>query len=982
MYRPPPPPRGLTAAILSFACCLPAVHGQTAGAETASDGQVHELSPFEVNTTSDKGYYASNAITGSRINVRIQDLPMNIEVLTSEFIEDTGSTNLRDSLRYSAGILLQSQNDAYGGGFDSFGNVNNPEQSSADKSASSFKIRGFVTENTLRNGFRRQHATDTINIDRIEVVRGPNALLYGVGNFGGVVNYLPKAPLPKMQTTLSLGYGADNWQRASLDTTGPLPGHFGYRLTAAWEEAEDWTDLNNRSHFFFSPVVEWNWRKTRVLADFEYGEREDNAIGFKSVRAPTLEGVPIFQADRLETYGFLEFPGKDPRTFRWSGPDTYLLTDAWNANVQLQQGITDDLHLLLGYNHSFTRYDFRDVFAGITTNPSAVRAQPFKDTIQAIQIIDGKSSDVMIDVPNAVLQYNWSGALEESSWDQFRAELNFQKRLFERSRWLSSDHSVLLGYSWESKDTAVTGFRTKSPDGDNWMYKNPTDSSYIRFDTQADGSPGLPYEPYDVYGNVAANEGVYLVWSARLFKERLFLVAGIRQDTTRNEDGYYGVLGSRAGISYFPDAQVRKRATQLGASFEVVPGWSVYAVKSEGVEPNFGGARDGLGRAIDSVVADMNEVGLKVNLDDGRFAATVSLFKIKRAGLPFSYWWAPAPARGQFRANDPIIYRMDEWIPANKPDNRYLQAALAEWNQAVAAGAVYLKASADGRATYTYLNASTAEGAAFLDRVFAELNAEFAQPRDQRTDNDPWPGWLYNGFDDPEVNTAAEDWSSGDFYQTISDQSTGWEAQLIFTPNDALQVVLNYSNVRRQVTDPGGFVTYPFAEGNWDRWATWYFPNSNWGLGGVQPQEAYPGRQDGLPSADTASWTGLGWGKGEALDDTPRHVVSWWAMYRLQGDALAGLQLGLGGIWESRREYASAFTSAGQKKQNETGTAIKAFTDPRWTINGMVKYGWTGKRGYDAFVQLNVDNILDDTGQYGLIYAPGRTWRLNVGFTF
>jgi outer membrane receptor protein involved in Fe transport len=967
---------------LSCACCLPVASAQDEDADDAGSGQVFELSPFEVSTAGDRGYYASNAITGSRIDVRIQDLPMNIEVVTSEFIEDTGSTNLRDSLRYSAGILLQSQNDAFGGGFDSFGNVNNPEQSSADKSNSSFKIRGFVTENTLRRGFRRQHATDTVNIDRIEVVRGPNALLYGVGNFGGVVNYMPKEPLPYFQTTLTAGIGSDNWFRSSLDTTGPLPAGLGYRLTAAWEETDDWTELNNSEHFFVSPVLEWNWKKTKIIADFEYGEREDRAIGFKSVRAPTLEGVPIFEADRLETYGFLEFEGKDPRTFRWSGPDTYLFTDAWNANIELQQGITDDLYLLAGYNHSFTRFDFRDVFGGIATDSAAPRAQPFKDTIQAIQIIDGKTSDVVIPVDNAVLQYNWTGAIEENSWDQVRTELNYSKRLFEGNRWLASSHSLLLGYSWESKQTDVESFLTDSPDGDNWMYKNPTDSSYLRFARQADGSPSLPFEANTLSGNVASNEGIYLVYSARLFKDRLFFVGGVREDTTRNEDGYFETIGSRAGRTFFPDAEVTKRSTQLGVSFEVVPGWTVYGVKSEGVEPNFGGARDGLGRALDSVVADMSEVGLKINLDDGRIAATISVFKIEREGLPFSYWWAPAPARGQFRTADDIIYRMDEWIPANKPDNRYLQAALDEWNAAVASGAVYPKDSEDGRSTFTYLNASTAEGAAFLDKVFAELNAEFALPRDQRTDNDPWPGFLYNGFDDPEVNTAAEDWSTGDFFQTISDQSEGWEAQVIWSPNDAFQLVLNYSNVRREVTDAGAFVTYPYAEGNWDRWATWYFPNTNWGLAGVEPDVAYPGRDDGLPSEDTANWTGIGWGKGEALDDTPEHAISWWGMYQFQSDQLRGLQLGIGGTWESKREYASAFTSAGQKKQNETGTSIKAYTDPRLTISAMLKYDWTFGDDNSAYVQLNVDNALDDTDQYGLVYAPGRSWKLNMGVTF
>ncbi|HSH09790.1 MAG TPA: TonB-dependent receptor plug domain-containing protein, partial [Oceanipulchritudo sp.] len=320
---------GLIGALLPQA----SVFGQAdAGETTATSSEVFELSPFEVSTSDDRGYYASNAISGSRIAVPIQDMPLTIEVVTSEFIEDTGATDLRDTLKYSAGILLQSQNDAFGS-FDNLGNVNNPEGATGDKGDSSFKIRGFVVENTLRNGFRRQNATDTINIDRVEVIRGPSALLYGVGNFGGVVNYITKTPLPEFQEQFLVSVGSDGYQRASMDTTGPLfSDKLGYRLTAAYQDSDSWTDLNTREHFFISPVIQWKpWKRVKLTLDLEYGKADEDAVSFMSVRAPTLEGVPITQTDRLETYGFLEFPGKDVRTFRWSGPDSYLDTLAKNG---------------------------------------------------------------------------------------------------------------------------------------------------------------------------------------------------------------------------------------------------------------------------------------------------------------------------------------------------------------------------------------------------------------------------------------------------------------------------------------------------------------------------------------------------------------------------------------------------------------------------------------------------------------------------
>ena len=367
----------------------------------------------------------------------IQDLPLTIEVITSEFIEDTGSTDLRAALRYSAGIILQSQNDAFTVPSGGFGNVNNPEGATANKSDSSFKIRGFVTNNTLRNGFRRQHATDTINIARVEVVRGPSAILYGVGNFGGVVNYLTKRPLQRREETFTLGIGNDNWRRASLDVTGPINDYVGYRLTAAYEDREHFTELNERNHWFVSPVLEWRpFRQTTLTVDFEAGQANDKAIGFLSVRSPTLEGIPIFQTDRLETFGLLEFEGRDPRTFRWSGPDTYLRTDTWNLNIDLQQGFGEKVNFRLGFNKSSTTFEWRDVFGGISVNPSNVRALPFRDTIRARQIIDGAGTDVFVDVDNAVLQYNWAGSIDSTDWEQIRAEINFRDRFFRARQFL------------------------------------------------------------------------------------------------------------------------------------------------------------------------------------------------------------------------------------------------------------------------------------------------------------------------------------------------------------------------------------------------------------------------------------------------------------------------------------------------------------------------------------------------------------------
>src|SRR5271157_5637102 len=127
------------------------------------------LDPFTVTTTKDKGYSATNEISGSRVDTAIKDIPISIDVITSEFISDIGATDLRSALSYQAGIMTRTQNDLENtaGSINGItygpGGVNNPQGATANTDQSQFKIRGFITDNTLRDGFLRLSGVDTVN---------------------------------------------------------------------------------------------------------------------------------------------------------------------------------------------------------------------------------------------------------------------------------------------------------------------------------------------------------------------------------------------------------------------------------------------------------------------------------------------------------------------------------------------------------------------------------------------------------------------------------------------------------------------------------------------------------------------------------------------------------------------------------------------------------------------------------------------------
>lgn len=971
--------------LAAFACGLATVSGPLAFAQSPSpsaaeptssdvaatapttdkDGTV-VLTPFQVSTEKDKGYRATNSISGTRLNTAIKDIPMPIEVITEKLVRDTGSNDLRQSLRYSAGILLQSQNDqgTPGGAYQGPGGVNNPEGATANKTQTSIKIRGYVTDTVLRDGYRRQNATDSVNISRVEVVRGPAALLYGIGNFGGIVNYLPKTPDGRKGGEVTASVGTDEFKRGTFSVTGPVSETWrtNYLLTAAVQDTADYTDWKKERHFFVSPVLTFKPTPTTdVVFDYEVGKQWQEGIGFQRVRASANVGV---NGDQNEHSGFLTLPGTDPRTFRWSGPDTFVDTQSSNVRLQATQRLGDHVNFLIGYNHSWVDFQSRDVSGNIQQNigPAALRSTVILSPIDQVR---GSSNLNIVfgPVTNAILQYNWTDSETETSREQVRAELNANIKLFEKgNRWFTVDNAFLLGHSEERAYSGIT--TTKTPDN-QWNWKNPNDASPIRFGKQGDGTADVSMVKYNGSTSIGWNQGSYAVYQGKLLDNRLTIVSGLRRDRNDNATGNFDYVNKTSTTAR--RAAQKEDTMQNGASLQITRAISLYALRAEGLQPNFDGGRDVNGNPLGPILAKSKEFGVKIDLFDGKVSGTISSYKIKRTGTPIFYWWAPTSNYKNFNPNKDIVYNVANFSPStvtggSNGGNGAADAAISQWNAGVAAGAIYQKTV--GGTTNWYVNASKATGAAYLDAVFDYTKAAKMS----------WPGWLYNY--DEETNNSWNDRASGpggNEYVVGEDSAKGWDAQIMFSPTENFQVIATYAHTKRIIESAGNFATSPNPQ---DRWAVWYFPNTDWGLTGKPLTTAY------TDPKDTSTWTGIGYGTGERQDDTPEHQVSVWSNYSFTKGALKGLSFGAGGYWESPREYMSGIThGGGQRVTDANGNLVVLSTDDRYNVDLMVKYEW--KLGqHPTYVQLNVNNVLNDQKLYGLIYSAPTSARLEMGYKF
>jgi len=583
-------------------------------------------------------------------------------------------------------------------------------------------------------------------------------------------------------------------------------------------------------------------------------------------------------------------------------------------------------------------------------------------------VVPGKNGDSNLNavngfVDNTILQYQWFQGKNDTSHDQFRAELNYKFKMFEETyKWLWMNNSILLGHSEENGVAQSEISRTV--DG-TYNFKSPTDASYIRIGKQGDGTADAAMRRYSGNFSKGWDQATYLVYQGKLFHDRITVISGVRDDHTDNQIIYSDFVANKSTPAR--SEKVKEKTYQNGVSVQITRELSVFGLKAGGLVPNFTGHKDINGSPMGPTLAKSKEFGAKIDLFEGKLSGSISSYKIKRTGTELFYWWAPTSNYKYFNPAKDIIYNVSNFSPStvsggSNGGNGAAESAISQWNAGVASGAIYQK-TVGGNPTW-YVNASKAQGAAYLDAVFDKTKALGMS----------WPGWLYS--EDSEVNNSWNDRASspaGNQYVVGSDSAKGWSCELMFTPNNNFQIVTSYAHTKRVIDDAGKFAKSPNPQ---DRWAVWYFPNTDWGLTGKPLATVYPNAQD------TSSWTGIGYGTGEKQDDTPEHAVNVWANYKFTAGALKGFTAGLGGSWESPREYQSGIThGGGQRVTDKNGNLVILKTPERTNVDLMLRYAFK-VREHDAAVQLNVNNLLDDRKLYGLIYAAPRSMRLEYSQKF
>lgn len=1041
------------------------------------------LSPFVVTTEKDKGYKATNSTAGTRLNTAIKDLPLNLEVITADFIRDTGATDLRQALRYSAGVVLESQSDALiEQDFDAqSAGANDPRGNTRKAGDSVSKLRGFLLDQVLRDGFRRVRTADSINIDRVEVLRGPSALLYGVGNFGGVINYIPKKPLQESRTHLGFAVDSNGLYRAEFDVTGALAGGDhpwkpAFRLTGAFQDAGDHTDYYNRRAWMLDPIVSFRpLPKTMVMIEAEFGHENQTGVGFQNLRSNLNNGAARTASWLTDvSQGLI-----DNRTFRWSGDDTYLRGPYSNLVLDVQQQIGDHLFAKVGASRTKSTFDSRQISdAGTVTQPFSVSDKRSYDPMATVTIngashnlanaigLAGSSGtyqgmtsaqlyaarpagsfrgdklyglvaqnryqdEILPSAPStsntAAIRYRWVDSNKDETRDQVRADLSYYLDLGKLGK-----HNFIAGLQYMHLTSAQDEFSapysyTGNP-VDNvarYSYKNPGDYGVFRYGVQGDGRADAPrthlyrdeVETWDL--------GFYGVWQGRFWDDRITTVAGVRRDrndsanirryiyetTKADADNSRSVFSAKAPTATSP---------QAGVTIAITRDISLFGLYSTAVSPNYT-AQDGNGEVFDPTTVKNHEAGVKFDLLNGKISGTVSAFRTMRKDTPRFLWWAPSPYKSLQKGYDPTKPSATVWwhsgpeaiwyalrnttgglAQAKKIYSSAWWPALEAMASKATQGEIY---SIPDVANWWSYN-TDANGNKGLTR-----DAEVNSGNSAYTGNRVFP--LIN-VGDPAVwefvnaaKFASGQWG-GNFYYTagapyyfgdgtkgvgnapdgsgasvpIDDKATGWDATMVFSPTNELQITLNYAHIQRRITSQ----TYQFVKAPYWPFGWWYTKDGYFGTLSYAKSAA----EVYTDVTDTTTYHAQIPDYGQAADDSPENVASVWVRYNLDKVLpFKGLTLGVGGQWEDKRMWFTGFTGGGGNVTQvfPDGTSqppvlVQLWTKPRTTINGFAEYRVKLNDKYNARFALNVDNLMDDQSRYGQIYARGASYKFSAGVDF
>jgi iron complex outermembrane recepter protein len=495
----------------------------------------------------------------------VKEIPQAVQFLEGKLLDDLNITRLDTALELASGVSKQNN---FGGLWDSFA------------------IRGFAGDENfpsgfLVNGFNGGRGyggpRDASNVERIEVLKGPNSALFGRGEPGGTINIVTKKPLFKEFGSFSIAGGSWNNYRVEGDFNLPLNDMFAVRINGAVEDADSFRDTVHTRKYVVTPSFLAKFSDRDILTyEMEYVNQE---VPFER----GVVAIPTVQANGTINYKLGAIPNS---RFLGNPNDGQTKVEVLGHQLQYQHDFSDDWTLMLGAGYKDT------TFTGFSSDPELVLSR---------QLIDNDGQTL---------------SRQRRFRDYSTTHMVFRGEVSGKIETGSIVHNIRIGGDWDrfKIETFQTRYRPSAADqsysinifNPNYNIPAPIPTTVIQNATEIQKAWG-----------VYAQDQIEIT---EKFKVRF---GGRYDDFSQDIDLRLNNTNPKKAYTKF--------SPMAGMVFEPTRSISLYASYGKGFRPNSGVGFDG--QPFDPEISTSYEIGGKFVTPDGRITSTLSLYKMKKTNV-------------------------------------------------------------------------------------------------------------------------------------------------------------------------------------------------------------------------------------------------------------------------------------------------------------------------------------------------------------
>jgi iron complex outermembrane receptor protein len=522
-----------------------------------------QLQEVNIKASKNNKFIVKQSTTVGKMPLTQLENPQVYTTVSKDLLTEQLVFTADDALRNAPGIQIMWQSTGRSGDGGSY-----------------FNSRGFITQSKFRNGLAGivSSSTDAANLEKIEIIKGPSATLFGssLTSYGGLVNRVTKKPYDTFGGEVAYSAGSYNFNRLSADINTPLDAakKVLFRLNAAGNYQESFQDAGFSKSVFVAPSL--SYQATSRLsfsfdAELSYGKGTGNQFFFFPY-GQTIAALGVNSADKLnidykKAY-FSDDLTQNSRSSNFFGQAVYKISDQWTSQTNFSSSNS--------YSNGFGPY-----FYLLPNNSISREDQSTRNSKNAITEV----------------QQNFNGDFKIGKLrNRVVAGLDFLRI-----------NSQQIFYSAKLDDISTIGTPSTY---NNFNKENLTD---VYNNTN---SAGYPYyyinNTYSAYVSDALN-----------ITDNLIALAALRVDRFDNKGNYTPATGETSG-AFKQTAFAPKFGLVFQPIKEVV---SLFANYQNGFTNKSG--TDFSGNAFKPEQANQIEGGVKLNAFGGKLSSTLSYYDIK-----------------------------------------------------------------------------------------------------------------------------------------------------------------------------------------------------------------------------------------------------------------------------------------------------------------------------------------------------------------